>query len=43
MRDDAPAWPPNARQSNTMTERPSDAPYTAAASPAGPAPTIATS
>ena len=35
MRALAPAWPPNARQSNTTTCRPSDAAYTAVARPGG--------
>ncbi len=39
MRAEAPAWPPNERQSSTRTESPSEAPYTAVARPAGPAPT----
>ena len=43
MRALAPAWPPKARVSSTATESPSDAAYTAVASPAGPEPTIATS
>ncbi len=43
MRELAPAWPPNARLSITSTDRPSEAAYTAVASPAGPAPTTATS
>src|SRR6266404_1112755 len=43
MRALAPAWPPNARQSSTITRKPSEAAYTAVASPAGPAPTTATS
>jgi hypothetical protein len=34
-----PACPPGAVRSRTMVRSPSDAPYTAAASPAGPAPT----
>jgi hypothetical protein len=34
------AWPPGRSCSETAVERPSDAPYTAAASPAGPPPTI---
>ena len=38
-----PAWPPGASRSITIVRRPSDAPYTAAASPAGPAPTITVS
>ena len=39
----APAWPPTASRSTTMVRSPSDAAYTAAASPPGPAPTIRTS
>ena len=35
-----PAWPPGTSRSSTIVERPSDAAYTAAARPAGPAPTI---
>ncbi len=38
-----PAWPPTASDSSTTVVRPSDEAYTAAASPAGPAPTTATS
>jgi len=38
--DDAPACPPGPRRSNTTVETPSEAAYTAAAIPAGPAPTI---
>ncbi len=38
-----PAWPPGASRSITIVRRPSDAPYTAAASPAGPAPTMTVS
>lgn len=38
-----PAWPPTASASITTVLRPSDEPYTAAANPAGPAPTTATS
>ena len=38
-----PAWPPRATRSSTTVSRPSDDPYTAAASPAGPAPTISRS
>src|SRR3954468_9902398 len=33
-----PAWPPGASSSRTTVDSPSDAPYTAAASPRGPAP-----
>lgn len=43
MRMLAPAWPPNACASSTTTDSPSDAAYTAVASPAGPLPTTATS
>ena len=43
MRDDVPAWPPGASRSTTIVLRPSDAPYTAAAIPAGPPPTITVS
>src|SRR6476620_4697474 len=43
MRADAPAWPPKARASSTSTDNPCEAAYTAVASPAGPAPTTATS
>ena len=43
MRDEVPAWPPGASRSTTMVRSPSDAPYTAAARPAGPAPTITVS
>ncbi len=43
MREDVPACPPGASRSMSTVHRPSDAPYTAAASPAGPAPTMATS
>ena len=43
MRDDVPAWPPGASRSTTSVRSPSEAPYTAAASPAGPAPTITVS
>ena len=38
-----PAWPPIANGSTTRASRPSDDAYTAAAMPAGPAPTITTS
>ena len=38
-----PAWPPGASRSITIVRSPSDAPYTAAARPAGPAPTITVS
>ena len=40
MRELEPAWPPGTFDSSTSTSSPSDAPYTAAASPAGPAPTM---
>ena len=40
MRELEPACPPGAARSMTSTSRPSDAAYTAAASPAGPAPTM---
>ena len=40
MRELEPAWPPGTFDSSTSTSRPSEAPYTAAARPAGPAPTI---
>src|SRR4029453_119562 len=43
MRELAPACPPGASVSSTTTSSPSEAPYTAAARPAGPAPTISTS
>ena len=43
MREDVPACPPGASRSITIVRRPSDAPYTAAARPAGPAPTITVS
>ena len=43
IRDEVPAWPPGASRSTTIVASPSDAPYTAAASPAGPAPTITAS
>src|SRR5919201_5636873 len=43
MLDDVPAWPPGASRSTTIVRSPSDAPYTAAASPAGPPPTITVS
>ena len=43
MRDEVPAWPPGASRSTSSVRNPSDAPYTAAASPAGPAPMMATS
>src|SRR6267142_4453568 len=39
MRELDPACPPGTFDSRTSTLSPSDAPYTAAASPAGPAPT----
>src|SRR2546425_661026 len=38
--DVVPAWPPGATASIAMVRRPSDAAYTAAARPAGPAPTM---
>src|SRR5204863_123542 len=38
MRDEVPAWPPGASLSTTIVRRPSEAPYTAAARPAGPPP-----
>src|SRR6266566_947946 len=38
--DVVPAWPPGATASTTTVRRPSDAALTAAARPAGPAPTI---
>ena len=38
MRVLVPAWPPGAHASATSVRKPSDPPYTAAASPAGPAP-----
>src|SRR6058998_281682 len=41
--DDDPAWPPGPSRSRTTVETPSEAAYTAAASPAGPAPIIARS
>ena len=40
MREDVPAWPPGASRSTTIVRSPSDAPYTAAARPAGPPPMI---
>jgi hypothetical protein len=43
MRELVPAWPPGIDASTTVVDRPSEAPYTAAASPAGPPPTIARS
>src|SRR5204862_1328 len=43
MRELDPAWPPGTLASMTRTSRPSDAPYTAAARPEGPAPTTARS
>ena len=43
MRELVPAWPPGASFSRIAVDRPSDAPYTAAASPAGPPPTMSTS
>ena len=39
MRDEVPAWPPTATPSTAIVRSPSEAPYTAAARPAGPAPT----
>src|SRR5215813_7696400 len=38
MRELDPAWPPGTLDSSTRTSSPSEAPYTAAASPDGPAP-----
>ena len=38
MRELVPAWPPVASRSMSTVLSPSDAPYTAAASPAGPPP-----
>ena len=43
MRDEVPAWPPGASRSMTIVRRPSEAPYTAAARPDGPAPTTTVS
>ena len=43
MRVLVPAWPPIDSRSITSASSPSDDAYTAAASPAGPAPTITTS
>jgi hypothetical protein len=43
MREEAPAWPPGPSWSNNNVDSPSDDPYTAAVSPAGPAPTMAKS
>ena len=43
MREEVPAWPPGASRSMTMVRRPSEAPYTAAARPDGPAPTTTVS
>ena len=43
MRDEVSAWPPGASRSMTRVRKPSDAPYTAAARPAGPAPTMTVS
>ena len=43
MRELDPAWPPGASRSIITVASPSLAPYTAAASPAGPAPTTARS
>ncbi len=43
IRDVVPACPPGPTASITSVSRPSEAPYTAAASPAGPAPTTTTS
>ena len=39
IRDEVPAWPPVACRSSTAVRRPSEAPYTPAPRPAGPAPT----
>ena len=39
MRELVAAWPPTATESTVSVRRPSDAAYTDAASPAGPAPT----
>jgi hypothetical protein len=36
IRDDVSAWPPGASCSTTIVRSPSEAPYTAAARPAGP-------
>ena len=43
MRELVPACPPGAVLSRTSTSSPSDAAYTAAPRPAGPAPTMTTS
>ena len=43
MREVVLAWPPTATASTVVTVRPSEAPYTLAASPAGPAPTTSRS
>ena len=43
MRVEVPAWPPGASRSTTIVRSPSDAPYTAAARPDGPAPTMTVS
>ena len=43
MRDEVSAWPPGASRSMTSVRRPSEAPYTAAASPAGPPPMMTVS
>ncbi len=43
MRDDVPACPPGASRSMTIVRNPSEAPYTAAARPEGPAPTTTVS
>ena len=43
MRDDPLTYPPGPSRSSTTVESPSDAAYTAAEIPAGPAPTIAKS
>ena len=43
MRELVAAWPPSATASTVSVRRPSDAAYTDAASPAGPAPTTTTS
>ena len=40
MRLDCPAWPPGASRSTITVRSPSEAPYTAAARPAGPPPTM---
>ena len=43
IRDEVPAWPPSAVSSARTVAIPSDAPYTAAARPPGPAPTTSRS